>query len=274
VAIRLPQPGHVWDRHLMARSASGESVLQRAVRILEVFSPDTPSVSLTDIATRAQLPLSTASRLVEDMIGHGLLRRDNAGRVRIGMRLWELASRASPTRGLRDAAMPFMEDLHAVVGHHVQLAVREDDEVLFIERLSARGAVVNVARIAGRLPAYVSSSGLVLLSHAPRAVQERVLGGELKAITEHTITDSRTLRSFMAEVRRTGVAYCPRFIHPEATGIAVPIRDPADRVVAALSVIVPADEHAASRIPALQTAARGIRRAMVTPVNPTSAPIE
>lgn len=41
--------------------------------------------------------------------------------MRIGVRLWELAQRASPTLSLRDAAMPFLEDLHAVVGHHVQL---------------------------------------------------------------------------------------------------------------------------------------------------------
>jgi DNA-binding IclR family transcriptional regulator len=268
----MPPGRRLSHGHDMARSRSGESVLQRAVRILEVFGPDSPSVSIGDIAKRADLPLSTASRLVEEMIQHGLLRRDSARRVRIGIRLWELASRAAPTRGLRDAAMPFMEDLHAVVGHHVQLAVREGVEVLIVERLSAPGAVVNVSRIAGRLPAHVSSSGLVLLSHAPTAVQARVLAGLLVAMTGHTITDSRTLRTFMAEVRRTGVAYCPRFIHPDATGIAVPIRDPGDQVIAALSVIVPADKHAASRIPALQTAAHGIRRSLGMPWPKTQEP--
>jgi DNA-binding IclR family transcriptional regulator len=268
----MPPGRRLRHGHDMARSRSGESVLQRAVRILEVFGPDSMSVSIGDIAKRADLPLSTASRLVEEMIQHGLLRRDSARRVRIGIRLWELASRAAPTRGLRDVAMPFMEDLHAVVGHHVQLAVREGVEVLIVERLSAPGAVVNISRIAGRLPAHVSSSGLVLLSHAPTAVQDRVLAGPLVAMTGHTIIDSRTLRTFMAEVRRTGVAYCPRFIHPDATGIAVPIRDPADQVIAALSVIVPADKHAASRIPALQTAAQGIRRSLGMPWPKTQEP--
>jgi DNA-binding IclR family transcriptional regulator len=113
---------------------------------------------------------------------------------------------------------------------------------------------------------------LVLLSHAPTAVQDRVLAGPLVAMTGHTIIDSRTLRTFMAEVRRTGVAYCPRFIHPDATGIAVPIRDPGDQVIAALSVIVPADKHAASRIPALQTTAHGIRRSLGMPWPKTQEP--
>ncbi len=107
----------------MARSTSGESVLERAVRILEVFDADHITVTITDIAERAGLPLSTASRLVDDLVGLGLLRRDEGRRVRIGVRLWELASRASPTLGLREAAMPFLEDVHAIVGHHVQLGV-------------------------------------------------------------------------------------------------------------------------------------------------------
>src|SRR5258708_35143909 len=133
----------------MARSGSGESVLQRAVRILEVFGPDSTSVSIGDIAKRADLPLSTASRLVGEMIQHGLLRRDSARRVRIGIRVWELASRAAPTRGLRDAAMPFMEDLHAGVGHHGQFAGREGVGGVIVERLSAPRAVVNNSPIAG-----------------------------------------------------------------------------------------------------------------------------
>jgi len=50
----------------------------------------------------------------------GLLARDTDRRVRIGVRMWELALRASPTLSLREAAMPYLEDLHAVVGHHAQ----------------------------------------------------------------------------------------------------------------------------------------------------------
>ncbi|BBZ58133.1 IclR family transcriptional regulator [Mycolicibacterium phocaicum] len=256
----------------MARSASGESVLERAVRILEVFDSDTVAVSVSDIAHRAGLPLSTASRLVDDLVEHGLLRRDPQRRIRIGMRLWELASRASPTRSLRDAAMPFMEDLHAVVGHHVQLGVLDGDDVLFIERLSAPGAVINVTRIAGRLPIHASSSGLVLLAHAPVAMQERIAAGELTRLTDQTIADGQQLRSVLAEIRRVGYALCPGHIHLDATGIAVPLRGPGDRVVGALSAIVPRDDHAISRVPTLIATARGIRRALSTPLIPPVPP--
>ncbi|UAL31149.1 helix-turn-helix domain-containing protein [Nocardioides rotundus] len=80
----------------MARSASGESVLERVVRILDAFGPDSPALQISQIASRAQLPLSTTSRLVDKLVRQGLLRRDGQRRIRVGVRLWELGQRASP----------------------------------------------------------------------------------------------------------------------------------------------------------------------------------
>src|SRR5882762_5840157 len=136
----------------MARTQSGESVLTRAVRIFEAFTPDEPVLSVSEIARRVPLHIATASRLIGELVGHGLLAREPDGRVRIGVRFWELAQRASPTLSLREAAMPFLEDLHGVLGHDVQLCVRDGDHALFVERLTAPGAAINFTRVAGRLP--------------------------------------------------------------------------------------------------------------------------
>jgi hypothetical protein len=153
----------------------GESVLSRAVRILEAFTPDEPALTVSEISRRTELHLATASRLVAELVSHGFLTRDADRQVRIGVRLWELGTRASPTQSLRDAAMPFMEGVHDVVGHHVQIGVLEGDEVLFLERLTAPGAIINYTRVAGRLPPHVSSSVLVLLAHGPVGLQEQPL---------------------------------------------------------------------------------------------------
>jgi DNA-binding IclR family transcriptional regulator len=246
----------------VAGPGGGESVLDRAVRILEALTPDSPALTVSEIARRSGLHVATASRLVAALVGHGLLTRRPDGRVAVGVRLWELGSRASPALGLREAAMPFLEDVHAVVGHHVQLGVLEGGEVLFLERLSAPGAVVNYTRIAGRLAPHASSSGIVLLAHASREQQERVLAGRLERFTPHTVTDPARLRTLLAEVRRTGAAVLPGHIHEEAAGVAVPVRDRTDAVVAALSVIVPNDGTAHLRVPLLQAAAHGIGRVL------------
>jgi DNA-binding IclR family transcriptional regulator len=232
------------------------------VRILEVFAPDVPALGVSEIARRSGLHVATVSRLVNALVRHGWLQRDADRRVRIGVRLWELASRASPTLGLREAAMPFMEDLHSVVGHHIQLGVLEGREVLFVERLSAPNSVINITRIAGRLPLHASSSGLVLLAHATAELQEEVLAGKLRSYTANTVVDPGRLRALLADVRRNGTAVCPGFIDERATGIAVPLRDANGRVIAALSAVVPNDDAARMQIPALKAAARGISRAM------------
>jgi DNA-binding IclR family transcriptional regulator len=235
-------------------------VLSRAVRIFETFTPDETVLSVSQIARRARLHPATASRLIAELESHGMLARDPDRRVRVGMRMWELALRASPALSLREASMPFMEDAHAVLGHHVQLGVLEGEEVLFLERLSAPDAVINYTRIAGRLPLHVSSSGLVLLAFGGRELQERILARPLPRLTPNTIVTPAQLRAALAEVRRQEFAYLPGHVHEDALGVAVPVRDGKAAVVAALAAIVPVGAESRAVTGVLRTAARGITR--------------
>ena len=250
----------------MARTPTGESVLARAVRVLAAFTADAPTLSVGEVARRSGLHVATASRLVAELVAHGLLERGPDRQVRVGVRLWELGARASPTVSLRDAAMPFLEDVHAVVGHHVQLGVLDGEDVLFLERLSARDAVVNYSRIAGRLALPTSSSGLVLLAYAPPDVQQRVLARPLHPVTPAGFGSAAQLRTALAEVRRTSAAVLAGHQHPDATGVAVPVRDGRGEVVAALSMIVPNDGRGGSLVPLLSATARGITRSLHAPL--------
>jgi DNA-binding IclR family transcriptional regulator len=249
----------------MPRAATGESSIARAVRIFAAFTPDETALQVSEIARRTGLHVATASRLIAELTTLGLLERGPDRSVRIGVRLWELASRASPTRSLREAALPFLEDVHALVGHHAQLGVLDGEEVLFIERLTARDAVINYTRIAGRLPLHISSSGHILLAYGPPDLQERVLGRPLVRYTPNTITTPEALRAALAETRRRGYAVLPGHVHEDAAGVAVPVRNALNDVVAALSVIVPNDGRAQAHVPVLLAAARGLSRSLATP---------
>lgn len=187
----------------------------------------------------------------------GLLERDEDRRVHLGMRLWELALRGSTALRLRQAALAFMERVQAEIREHTQLAVLEDDEALFIERLSHPDAGANITRIAGRLPLHASSSGLVLLAHAPAPVRERVLSRPLRALTPETLTDPVRLRRVLTDVRRAGVVVAAGSIETVSTGVAVPIRD-AGEVIAALSVVLPRETAPDAAITALREAAADI----------------
>ncbi|MFD7132026.1 IclR family transcriptional regulator [Streptomyces sp. NPDC059894] len=246
----------------MANSRSGESVTERIVRVLETFDTDRTVQTAAEIGRRARLPSSTAHRMVAELVECGLLERDEEQRVHLGMRLWELALRGSRALRLRQAALPFMERVQARIREHTQLAVLENDETLFIERLSHPHAGANITRIAGRLPLHASSSGLVLLAHGPQDLRERVLAGPLEAVSPETLTDPARLHRVLAGIRRDGFVVAPGSVEAVSTGIAVPIREGRGQVIAALSVVLPRDAPTRPAAEELRAAASGISAAI------------
>jgi len=247
----------------VANSESGDSMVERVVRILGAFDAEHTDLTPSDVARRSALPMSSAHRIVGDLLRAGLLERDLEGRVRIGMRLWELTTRGSRALALRQAALPAMERVQAAVGEHVQLCVLDQDEVLIIEQLSAADAVSNVTAVAGRLPLHASSSGLVLLAFGRQTLRNRVLARPLPVVGPSTITDPGALGRRLENVRRDGYAVLPGSIESVATGISVPVLDRAGSTVAALSAVVPTG-WAAERetLAALRAAAGSVSEAI------------
>lgn len=246
----------------MANSSSGDSVTDRLLRVLETFTPTRTVQTAAEIGRRASLPPSTAHRVVGELVEAGLLERDEDRRIRIGMRLWELATRSSHALRLRQAAMPAMERVQGRIREHTQLAILEQDEALFLERLSSPDAGSNITRVAGRLPLHASSSGLVLLAFGAQELRERILAGPLTPLTRETITDGAVLRRKLAEVRRLGHAVAPGYIETVSTGVAVPVRDETGAVIAAVSAVLRRDQQTEGALFELHGAARDIERAL------------
>jgi DNA-binding IclR family transcriptional regulator len=224
--------------------AGGPTVTGRVTSVLAAFDAGHGALTLSELSRRTALPLTTAHRLAGELTRHGMLERDERGRYRIGLRLWEIASTAARAVDLREAALPFLQDLCATTRENVQLAVLDGREAVYLERLTRPGAVHVVTRVGSRLPVHATGVGLVLLAHAPIEVQDDVLTGPLARLTRHTITDPRRLRRVLADVRRDGYVISDRQIESISVSVAAPVRDRAGRVVAAVSVVV-----AAGRVP-------------------------
>ncbi|MFG1904528.1 IclR family transcriptional regulator [Micromonospora carbonacea] len=190
----------------------------------------------------------------------GALERGDDGRYRIGLRLWEVGSLAPRGLGLREVALPVMEDLYEVTHENVQLAVRQDLEVVFVERIAGRHAVPVLTRVGGRFALHATGVGLVLLAHAP--AQERVLSAPLRRYTDLTVTDAGRLRRCLADVRRTGYAVSDRQVTMDALSVAAPIRAP-EGVVAAISLVVAHDRaDPVALVPLVRAAGRVLSRAL------------
>ena len=117
--------------------------------------------------------------------------------------------------------------------------------------------------LGGRLPLHATGVGLVLLAHAPPALQEQVLATPLRRYTARTLCSAAALRRVLADVRRTGVAVSDGQIELVALSVAAPVRGPRGDVVAALSVVVPAaTSDARAYVPVVRAAARGVSRTL------------
>lgn len=238
----------------------------RVLRVLAAFSAEHPEIGLTELSRRARLPLTTTHRLVGELADWGALERGADGRYRVGLRLWEVGALAPRGLGLRESAMPFLEDLYEVTRQNVQLAVLDGTEVVFVERISGRGAVNVITRVGGRLPLHATGVGLVLLANADPELQEQVLASPLRRYTERTMCDPDELRRALAEVRRTGVAVSDRQIELISLSVAAAVHGTRGEVVAALSVVVPAESSdARAYVPVVRAAARGISRTLGAP---------
>lgn len=239
-----------------------ESGMLRMVRVLEAFSSRHPTLTPAEIARRSGIPVSTTYRLVRELVEMGMLVRSAAG-VSIGLRLWELAARASPVASLRRAALPHMEDLQRQVRTHCQLAVLDGVDVVYIERLSSSTtSITNVADVAERMPALLCSAGLVIVAFASPRVQADLLAAPPPTMTRMTPRTADAYPAMLADVRRTGYASLDGWIRNGVTGVSVPVRDREGAVVAALNMLLDQPAAVPAQLPSLQLAAARISRSL------------
>lgn len=218
--------------------------MSRAVAVLDAFAARERDLGVTELAARTQMPLSTTAAVVYELCDLGLLEPTEGRRYRIGVRLWELATRSPGAVGLRELALPVMRNLQATVRQHTQLGILVDQDLLILERLSADPAIINISEVGGRLPFHVTASGLVLAAFSPSETRDSLIGSRRDDPFGQLRSDPRgsTLRARLRDVRAQGYAITPGVIRPEAAGIAVPILDPVRRPLAALALVVPAAE--------------------------------
>ncbi|TDE39510.1 IclR family transcriptional regulator [Nonomuraea mesophila] len=184
--------------------APGRSVTSKVLALLGAFDPTHPQLTLTELARRSGVPLSTAHRLVAELEEWQALSRTPDGRLRVGLRLWELGQLA-PAR-LQDLAHPWLQELFTSTGENVHLAVRDGLEVLFVDKVYGRRAVPIVSRTGARLPMHPTGVGKALLAYEPEWFVKAYLARKLERPTRHTITEAGRLSRELATVRAQGYA--------------------------------------------------------------------
>ncbi len=230
-------------REASKESKSSIQVIERMTKLIDVLGESANAVGLKQLAAASGLHPSTAHRILTALVNDRLVERVDQGTYRLGLRLLELGNLVKSRISVREHALPHMRELHAATGEAVNLSVRRDDEIVYIERTSSGRSLMRVVNIIGaRAPLHVTAVGkLFLAEESPEGVRGYAERTGLPTLTRNTLHALPMLEKELEKVRKQGYATDNEEAEVGVRCIAAGIRDDAGVLVAGLSLSAPAE---------------------------------
>lgn len=239
---------------------TGRSVTSKVTSILTTFTEGSEH-SLTEIARRTGLPISTAHRLTAELASWRLLERTDDGNYRVGLQLRIIGGETDGHRSnLQERAPGVLEDLSSSTRRRARLGVLREFDVAYIEKHPDHRPVTQFSP-AATLPAHATGLGRALLAFAPAGMVERTISRGLRAYTDHTVTSADRFRRMLSITRLTHVAVTRAELEQTMCTVAMPVFGPGGDAVAAIELALhDLSTELRSVLPALSVASRGLSR--------------
>jgi DNA-binding IclR family transcriptional regulator len=228
-------------------------VLDRAVALLESFSLQSPELGVVELAKLTGLSKGTVHRLLSAMEDHRLIEQDPMSkRYRLGLRLFELGSRAVARVDVVERATPHLNELVRATGDTANLGVLDRGMVLYIAKVEGWHSLRMPSQVGKRLQAHCTGLGKALLADRPDAEVDQIVREHgLARHTPNTIGDAEALREELAVTRKRGYAVDNEELEAGIRCVGAPVRDFTGAVVAAISVSGPSTRITAEIVPEL-----------------------
>lgn len=239
-------------------------VIERMMSLLDVLASTPGPATLKMLSQATGLHPSTAHRILAMMTHSRLVARRDASTYALGIRLLELGNIVKSRINIREVALPFMQQLHDTIDESINLAIRDGDEIVYIERTSSGGSRVRVVYLVGdRAPLHLTSLGKLFLATENiaelRAYAKRT---GLPGKTPHSLTSLAALEKDLDKIRQHDLAYDNEEAEIGLRCLAAPIRDDQGTIVAGLSISAPTDRHDPDWIGQLKATAEAISSAL------------
>jgi DNA-binding IclR family transcriptional regulator len=239
-------------------------VLDKSVAILEAV--ERGARTLRDLTDRTEISRPTAHRLASALEVHGFLTRDSGG-LRLGPRLFALASSATENLPLRQLARPALTSLSQTTGESAQLFVRASDSRICVEVAESDQELRTIVPVGASLPLTLGSAGKVFLAWGPQQTTDRLIR-EGNLPKRGALRPEDRLRQALATARRRGWAESVEEREKGVASVSAPVFHRDGGVMAVVSVSGPVGRL--GRMPgkhyanAVMTAARQIEKATGT----------
>jgi DNA-binding IclR family transcriptional regulator len=253
---------------MAASETNPATAVERALNILEAAADRREGLTNSEISQKLAIPKSSASYILRALERRGYLRRDVAsGRYHLGLKILSLGGDARANLDLGEVALPFMQALQERIHLTVHLAVLDQGEAVYIEKVDAPGFFKVNTWVGRRMYLHSTSVGKCLIAGMPRPEVESLLQQQgLKKRTPKTITSLTKLLAELELVHAQGHAMDDEENSVGARCVAVPVPGANGAAIAALGVsgtLTQMEEENLPRIlEALKETARRISRQM------------
>lgn len=247
--------------------AGGVQTLDRAVTLLRHLA-GANGLSLTEAAAACGLPPSTAYRMLTSLQHHGIVAFDEADQLwSIGAECFRIGAAFLRRRKLAEHGRQVMQALVADSGETANLAVADEDGVVFVSQVETHEPIRAFFRPGTRAPFHASGVGKAILAYLPQqqaaALLERLT---LDRFTPNTVTDRMKLLRDLARIRPRGWALDDEEGNPGMRCVAAPIFNEYGEPIAGLSLSGPSvrmtRETVAALGPRVRDAAVAITRSI------------
>jgi IclR family pca regulon transcriptional regulator len=210
--------------------------LERGLAVMEILAAHPAGLTLTETAEKAGMTRAGARRFLLTLVATGYALQEGR-KFRLSPRLISVARSWLAGSSLWNFAEPFMREVSGRFSEACSAAVLAGEDVVYVARVPGRHILSVALHVGTRLPAFCTSMGRVLLSDL--SVSERAAfldRARINALTPKTVTDRTELAEAIARAGRDGYSTVDGELEPGLRSIAVPVRDRAGAVVAAINV--------------------------------------
>lgn len=223
--------------------------IDRMFQILTTFTAENPTRSTSEIAQMTGLSRPTVRRILLTLEYLGYIKSDHTT-FSLTMKVIELSSVYLTSQASAwQMAQPFMESFVHETGESSSISVLEDDKILYVARVSEKRIMSVKLEVGSTLPAVSTSMGQVLLAHLPdEELKEHIDRIQLQKFTDNSIVDKEELYKVLMDIRKKGYGGVDQQLEDGVRSIAVPIRKPDGKVVAAINCSVHAGRISKERL--------------------------
>ena len=240
--------------------------VQKAFRVLTVFSQSEPRLTLTQIVDRLGVDKSTAQRFTHTLQVMGFLDKDPVTKtLGVTVKVVDLAHTYLASNPLIAAAMPYMVHLSRETGETINLTVLDWPEIVFVSRIVGHHLLSTGVIIGTRLPAHATATGLAMLSAFDAAESGRMLRALGDGPSSQTVTfDVAAIEARLELARSKGYVLSVSDYFPTDVSLGAPVLSRTGAVLGGLSLSVSIDRFDAGNAEAtfanlVLQAARSIR---------------